>query len=69
MSTYSELGDRLIGDTIVCEARQIKTKPPIYKTGRHKAQRIVLKDNAEATITKKARFIKRNPYVKKIHPL
>ena len=60
MPTYSKIGDRLIGDTIVCEARQIKTKPPINKTGRHKAQRIVLKDNAEATITKKARFIKRN---------
>ena len=61
MSTYCEIGDRLIGDTIVCEARQIKSKPPICKSGRHKAQRNVLKDNANATITKKARFVNRNP--------
>ncbi len=59
MTTHTEIGDRLIGDTIICEARQIKAKPPINKSARHKAQRIVLKDNAEATITKKARFIKR----------
>ena len=58
MPTYSEIGDRLVGDTIVCEARQIRNKPPINKSARHKAQRIVLKDNAEATIVKKARFIK-----------
>ena len=58
MSTYSEIGDRLIGDTLVCEARQIRIKPPINKSARHKAQRVVLKDNAEATIVKKARFIK-----------
>ena len=53
MPTYSEIGDRLIGDTIVCEARQIKTKPPISKTNRHKAQRIVLKDNAKRPLLKK----------------
>ena len=58
MSTHYEIGDRLIGDTIVCEARQIRSKPPINKSARHKAQKIVLKDNAEATIVKKARFIK-----------
>lgn len=58
MPTYSEIGDSLVGDTIVCEARQIRVKPPINKSARHKAQRIVLKDNAEATIVKKARFIK-----------
>ena len=56
MPTYSEIGDRLIGDTIVCEARQIKTKPPINKSNRHKAQRIVLKDSAEATTTKKSKI-------------
>ena len=59
MPTYIEIGDRLIGDTIICEARQIKVKSPINKSGRHKAQRIVLKDNAEAAITKKARFVHR----------
>ena len=60
MPTYSEIGDRIIGDTIVCESRQIKIKPPINKSARHKAQRIVLKDNAEATVLKKARFIKKS---------
>ena len=48
------------GDTIVCESRQIKIKLPINKSSRHKAQRIVLKDNAEATVVKKARFIKKS---------
>lgn len=57
MPTYYEIGDRLIGDKIICESRQIRTQQPINKSGRHKAQRIVLKDNAEATILKKARFI------------
>lgn len=58
MPTYCEIGDRLVGDNLVCEARQIRIKPPINKSAIHKAQRVVLKDNAEATIVKKARFIK-----------
>ena len=56
MATHTELGDRIIDDTIICEARQIKKKPPIHKSGRHKIHKVVLKDNASATILKKSRF-------------
>ncbi len=61
MATHTEIGDRIIGDTIICEARQVKKKPPIHKTGRHKIQKIVLKDNANATILKKSRFLADKP--------
>jgi len=39
--------------------RQDKIKSPkvIPKTGRHKAQRTVLKDNAEATILAKVKYL------------
>ena len=57
MATYSEIGDRIIGDTIICEARQIRKKPPVHKSNRHKIQKIVLKDNANATILKRSRFL------------
>lgn len=49
MTTLFRKGDELVGDKIVCEARQIKGLKVINKTGRHKAQRIVLKDNAKCT--------------------
>ena len=61
MPTYSEIGDKIIGDKIVCEARQIKTQAPINKSGRHKSQRVVLKDNAEATVLKKGKFLTKTP--------
>ena len=35
------------GDKIICEARQIKGHKIINKTGRHKTQRIILKDNSK----------------------
>ena len=40
------------------EARKISDPIVITKTGRHKAQRIVLNDNAMCRIAKKYRFIK-----------
>lgn len=61
MTVYTNENDTIIGNKIVCEARQVKGPQPINKTGRHKAQRITLKDNAKCTIIKKARFISRNP--------
>ena len=57
MSTYQEIGDKIKGYKILCEARQITKPKVISKTGRHKAQRSILKDNAEATIVKKVKYI------------
>ena len=57
MTTCYEIGDKLKGYKILCEARQIKQPKIIPKTGRHKAQRTVLKDNAEATILAKVKYL------------
>ena len=46
MTTYQDIGDKIKGYKILCEARQINNPRVISKTGRHKAQRTVLKDNA-----------------------
>jgi hypothetical protein len=56
--TYLEEGTTIKGNTIVCESRKISDVQVIVKTGRHKAQRVILKDNAMARIAKKYRFIK-----------
>lgn len=58
MTTLSNVGDELIGDKVICESRQIKNKTVINKTGRHKAQSVILKDNVKCRILKKARFLK-----------
>ena len=58
MSVYTELGDIIIGDKIIVEARKISEPIIIAKTGRHKGQRIVLKDNVTYIIDKKAKFLK-----------
>jgi ribonucleotide monophosphatase NagD (HAD superfamily) len=57
MRTFYEAGDTLIGDVIVAEARKISKPVIIIKTGRHKAQRIILKENAMSRIEKKLRYI------------
>ncbi|HEX3013782.1 MAG TPA: hypothetical protein VHO92_05870 [Methanobacterium sp.] len=46
------------GDRIVGEARKISEPVVIVKSGRHKAQRVVLRDNAVCRIAKKYKFIK-----------
>lgn len=58
MPVYTEVGDIIIGDKITCEARQVTKTSVINKSGRHKAQRITLKDNASCIIEKKVRFKK-----------
>lgn len=58
MSTYTKEGTTIEGAKIVGEARRISDPVTIAKTGRHKAQRIVLRDNALCCIAKKYRFIK-----------
>ena len=50
MTTYLEKGDKLKGEKIRCEARKIKKIKPSPKTGRHKIQRAILKNNAECEI-------------------
>ena len=57
MTTNYQIGDKIKGHKILCEARQIKNPKVIPKTGRHKAQRTILKDNAEATILAKVKYI------------
>ena len=57
MAVCYEIGDKIKGYKILCEARQIKPPKVIAKTGRHKAQRTVLKDNAEATILFKVKYL------------
>ncbi|WP_413861786.1 hypothetical protein [Methanobrevibacter sp. UBA417] len=58
MSTYTKAGDTIKGDKIIAEARQIGKIVIINKSGRHKAQRISLKDNAKCIIERELRFIK-----------
>lgn len=58
MSTYTEEGTIIKGAKIVGEARKITDPVTIAKTGRHKSQRIVLKDNAMCRIARKYKFIK-----------
>jgi len=55
---YTKKGDTLKGDKIVAEARKISDPVIIVKSGRHKAQRVILKDNALCRIAKKYKFIK-----------
>ena len=57
MTICYEIGDKIKGYRILCEARQIKQPKVIPKSGRHKAQRTILKDNAEATILAKVKYL------------
>ena len=50
---YYEVGDSLHGYRIRAEARKISDPQVIAKTGRHKAQRVILTENAEAIIERK----------------
>jgi len=57
MDCYEE-GATIHGSRIVAEARKISDPVVIVKTGRHKALRILLTENAEATIVRKMKWIK-----------
>jgi hypothetical protein len=58
MKTYTEEGDTIVGDILVGEARSISKPRVIIKTGTHKAQRIILRENARCRIEEKLRFIR-----------
>ncbi len=53
-----EEGDALHGSKIVAEARKISDPIVIVKSGRHKAQRVTLAENAGAVIVRKLKWIK-----------
>ncbi|HIH37123.1 MAG TPA: hypothetical protein HA232_04370 [Methanocellales archaeon] len=56
MEGYDE-GDSIHGYRIRAEARKVSDPRVIAKTGRHKAQRIILTENAEAIIERKLGWI------------
>ncbi|KZX11633.1 hypothetical protein [Methanobrevibacter filiformis] len=58
MTTYTEKGTIIKGNRLVAEARKITDAVVIVKSGRHKAQRVILKDNAMCYIDRKLKFIK-----------
>ena len=51
-----EVGDSLHGHRIMAEARKVSDPVVIIKSGRHKAQRIVLTENALAIIDRRGRW-------------
>lgn len=56
MESY-EVGDSIHGYRIRAEARKVSDPKVIAKTGRHKAQRLILTENAEAIIERKLVWI------------
>ena len=56
--TYINEGTTIKGDRIIGETRKISDIQVIVKTGKHKAQRVILRDNAMCRIAKKYKFIK-----------
>lgn len=56
--SYTGEGTVIKGDVLVAEARKISKPRIIVKTGRHKSQRVILRDNASCKIAKKYKFIK-----------
>jgi len=55
---YTQEGAAIKGEVLVGEARKISKRRIIVKTGRHKAQRVILRDNALCRIAKKYKFVK-----------
>ena len=53
MTDCYEAGDVLHGYRIRAEARKVSDPRVIAKSGQHKAQRIILTENAEAVIERK----------------
>jgi len=51
-----EVGDSIHGHRIIAEARKVSDPVVIVKSGRHKAQRMVLTENAYAIIDRKGRW-------------
>ncbi|MCL2115499.1 MAG: hypothetical protein FWH29_04685 [Methanobrevibacter sp.] len=58
MPVYTKKGDIIKGNIIRVEARKIAKIKVIVKSGRHKAQKTVLRDNAICVIDRELEFIK-----------
>lgn len=57
MGVYVKKGDRIKGDRIQCEARKVSDPISIPKSGRHKSQQIILRNNAECEIKKESKHL------------
>ncbi|MBM4242097.1 MAG: hypothetical protein FJ150_10650 [Euryarchaeota archaeon] len=58
VEVYTNEGDTIKGDRIIGEARKISDIQVIVKSGRYKAQRIILRDNAVCMVDKKLKYLK-----------
>ncbi len=58
VKVHTEQGDAIKGDRIIGEARKISDTQVIVKSGRHKTQRTILRDNAMCILDKKLRYLK-----------
>ena len=58
MTTYTETGNSALEDRLIAEARKISDMTIIVKSGKYKAQRMKLKDDAICIVDKKLHFIK-----------
>lgn len=61
MTECYEAGDTLHGYRIRAEAHKVRDPRIIAKSGRHKAQRIILTENAEVVIERKLGWINERP--------
>ena len=52
-----EIGDTLVDSKIYAEARKVDGPRFIVKTGKHRAQSIMLIENAKAIIIKKLKYV------------
>jgi hypothetical protein len=57
MPVHVKKGDKIKGDRIQCEARKISNPISIPKSGRHKTQQIILRNNAECEINKESKHM------------
>ncbi|MDI6723099.1 MAG: hypothetical protein QMD61_00480 [Methanobacterium sp.] len=57
-NVYKDIGTIIKRDRIIGEARRISDIKVIVKSGKHKAQRVILRDNAMCLVDKKLKFIK-----------
>lgn len=58
MTTYTDKGTVIKGNIIKCEARKIAKPIVINKSGRHKANKTTLRDNAICVIERELEFVK-----------
>ena len=56
-----EVGDSIHGRRIIAEARKVSDPVVIVKSARHKAQRIILTENALAIIDRRGRWCGQGP--------